>query len=270
MPKRKRKMKLTMLSKLLLAAAAIAVIAVLLFALAPLRGKSHANLQSAAAAAEKSGDYRQAANFYAEAALKAAPTLRLHEAQKGQALSPAVWQSEIEKYMKWLAEPSNVSGAALGEALGGLARSVEQFESDNTVNTPTPQPPRPLDSLSAFTREWNQAFIPPPPGTVDWDALVKSAYDRKFSIIRLKSPMNYVYEVSIISRKTMHRVHFTLYSDESLYVPLPPAEYVMVVKSKVEQKDMYWSSAYSAFNISATDEPMLIPMDLKTQVSRKK
>jgi hypothetical protein len=229
-------------------------------------GKSQAKLQSAAAA-EQSGDYRQAANLFAAAALEAAPTIRLHEAQKGQALQPSVWQSEIEKYMKWLAEPSGASGAALGEALGGLARCVEKFEADNTAHTP---PLRPLDTLPAFAREWNHAFNPPPPGNIDWDALVKSAYDKKFSILRLTSPMKYVYDVSIVSRKNMRRVNFTLYSESSLYVPLPPADYVMVVKSTVEfQKGEYWSSAYTAFNISVGGEPALIPMDMKTKVSRK-
>jgi hypothetical protein len=229
-------------------------------------GKSQAKLQSAAAA-EKSGDYRQAANLFAAAALEVAPTIRLHEAQKGQALQPSVWQSEIEKYMKWLAEPSGGSGAALGEALNGLVRCVEKFESANTANTP---PTQPLDSLLAFAREWNHAFNPPPPGNIDWDALVKNAHGKKFSILRLTSPMKYVYDVSVVSRKTMHRVNFTLYSESSLYVPLPPAEYVMIVKSTVEfQKGEYWSSDYSAFNIGVGGEPALIPMDMKTKVSRK-
>jgi hypothetical protein len=228
--------------------------------------KSQAKLQSAAAA-EKSGDYRQAANPFAGAALEAAPTIRLHEAQKGQALQPSVWQSEIEKYMKWLTEPSGGSGAALGEALNGLVRCVEKFESDNTVHTP---PPQPLDTLPAFTREWNHAFNPPPPGNIDWGALVKSAHDKKFSILRLTSPMKYVYDVSIVSRKNMHRVNFTLYSESNLYVPLPPADYVMIVKSTVDfQKGEYWSSDYTAFNINVGGEPALITMDVKTKVSRK-
>jgi len=266
MPKRKRKMKLTGLSKLLLAIVALSVIGALVLTLAPFRGKFQDKLQ-AAAAAEKSGDYRQAANHFAAAALKAAPAMRLHEAQKGQALAPAVWLSEIEKYMKWLTEPSAVSGATLGEALGGLTRCVEQFESDNTANT---LPIQPLDTLPAFAREWNQAFNPPPPGTVNWDALIKSAHDGKFSILRLSSPMNYVYEISIVSRKNMHSVNFTLYSESNLYVPIPPADYVMIVKSTRDfQKGEYWSSDYSVFNINATDEPALIPMDMKTKVWRK-
>jgi len=269
MRKHKRKMKLTTLSKLLLAAAAIAVAAVLYFTIAPGRGKSPAELQSAAADAEKSGDYRLSADLFAAAALKATPSMRLHEAHKGQAsnIKPSVWRGEIEKYMKWLAEPS---GAAGGAALDGLLRCVEKFEPENTANA---QPPQPLDTLPAFTREWNQAFNPPPSEMVEWGALVNDAYGRKFSILCLASPMNYVYDVAIVSRKNTRGVNFTLYSESKVYVPLPPAEYVMLVQSKLEQKmgqkDMLWKSAYSAFTVAVADEPALMPIDLKTKVWRK-
>jgi hypothetical protein len=182
-------------------------------------------------------------------------------------IDPSLWQREIEKYTKWLTEAAPPKDNALRDALAGLDRASPRFESDNSANI---APGKPFDSLPAFTTLWNQAFNPPPPGAIDWDGIVARAWGGKFSVARFSSPMNYVYEVSVLSRKTWHRVSFTLYSESSVLVPLPPAEYTVIVRSLIEQqKGQRWTSEYTAFSLSVTDEPSLIAMDFKTRVARR-
>ena len=221
----------------------------------------------AAVGAENSGDYRQAAGLFAALALESAPALRLPEAQKGKVMQPHLWQSEMDKYMKWLIEPAPQKTNVLRDALDGLNRCVARFEPDNTAHTP---PAKTLDSLPAFTQQWNLAFNPPPPGTIDWNAIVQQAEGKKFSVLRLSAGQSYTYEISVVSRKTWRRVGFTLYHESQLYVPLPPADYVIIVRSSVDfQQGQRWLSTFSAITLNVTDEPSLIAIDLRTKVAKK-
>jgi len=222
----------------------------------------------AAVGAENSGDYRKAAGLFAALALESAPALHLPEAQKGKVMQPRLWQGEMEKYMDWLAGPAPQTTGILVSSLDGFARCAPRFEQDNTAHT---QPAKPLDSLPAFTQQWNLAFNPPQQqGVIDWDAVVRQAADKNFSVLRLSSAPTYTYEVSVVSRRTWRRVSFTLYPESQLYVPLPPAEYVIIVKSSVDfQKGQSWFSEFSAINLGVTDAKSLIAMDLKTKIVKK-
>jgi hypothetical protein len=220
-----------------------------------------------AAAAENGGKYREAAALYAALAIEAAPAHKLPDAQKGKVVQPALWQGELEKYVKWLTEPAAPHGGTLKSALDGLDRCATRFEADNTAHSPQRKP---LDTLPAFVAQWNTAFNPPPPNIIDWEAIVKNAFNKKFSILQLSAPMNYTYDASIVSRKTSRRIIFTLYAENKILVPLPQGEYTMLVKSTVEfQKGQHWVSEYTAFPITVDGTPSLISMDLKTKVARK-
>ncbi len=235
-------------------------------------GNTQSKLQSAAGA-ENSGKYKEAAALYAALVLEYAPSHRLPEAQKGKVVQPALWQGEIEKYVKWLTEPSAPFGGTLKNALEGLERCAPRAEADNSA---TAAPPKPIDSLPAFVTLWNTAFNPPPPGTIDWDAIFKNAYSKKFSILQITAPINYTYEINIVSRKTSRRIIFTQYPstpDEKsqISIPLPEGEYTVIVKSSVDfQKGQYWNSEYTALpTLTVGAEPSIINMSLKTTVNRK-
>jgi hypothetical protein len=244
----------------------VTVVCVLAFSLAAGCANPESKLK-AAAGAENSGDYRQAAELFAALALESAPALRLPEAQKGKVMQPPLWQSEMDKYMKWLIEPAPQKTNVLRDALDGFNRCAPRFEQDNTAHT---APAKPLDSLPAFTQQWNLAFNPPPPGTIDWNAIVQQAEGKKFSVLRLSAGQSYTYEINVVSRKTWRRVGFTLYPESQLYVPLPPADYVIIVRSSVDfQQGQHWLSDFSAINLSVTGEPSLIAMDLRTKVTKK-
>jgi hypothetical protein len=223
-----------------------------------------------ATGAENGGNYREAASLYAAIALNASPALKLPEAQKGKVMQPKLWQSEIEKYIKGLTVPTalaTTAAVAFRGALDGLDRCSPRFETDNTAHIAQT---RRLDSLSAFTELWNAAFNPPPPGAIDWDAVVKSAFNKKFSILQLSAPISYSYEVSIVSRKTSRMVTLTLFAENKMLVPLPEGEYTMLVKSSVDfQQGQRWVSEYTALPVAVGGAPELIPMDLKTKVARK-
>jgi len=236
-------------------------------------GGAQGKLDSAKSA-ENSGKYREAAALYAEIALKTAPAHTLPDAQKGKIVQPALWQGEIEKYMTWLTDASAPFGGTLKTALEGLDRCAPQFEADNSALT---HEPKSLDSLPAFTAQWNTAFNPPPPNTIDWETIVKKAFNQKFSILQLSAPINYTYEVNIVSRKTSRRITFTLYPatpdvKSQILAPLPQGEYTVIVKSSVDfQKGQYWNSDYTTFPvITVTGTPSLIAMDLKTRVIGRK
>jgi len=228
----------------------------------------------AAKGAENSGKYGEAAALYAALAVEAAPAHKLADAQKGKIMQPALWQAEIEKYSAWLTDPAPLDGT-LKTALEGLDRCAPRLEPDNTAHTRQPQP---LDSLPAFTARWNTAFNPPPtPNAIDWDAIVKNAFNKNFSMLQLSAPINYTYDVNIISRKTSRRINFTLYpatpdTKSQIIAPLPPGEYTMIVKSSVEfQKGQHWESDYTGFPvITVNDTPTLIAVDLKTRVAGRK
>ncbi|MDR2578129.1 MAG: hypothetical protein LBC70_04870 [Chitinispirillales bacterium] len=220
-----------------------------------------------AAAAENSGNHREAATLFTAAALRLSPSLRLQEAQKGKVADPSNWLREIEKYKRWLTDPAAQRDNSLGNALDGLVRCAERIESENIINFAEPAP---FDSLPAFTTHWNQAFNPPPAGTIDWNGLVSRAYGQKFSILRVTSPQNYTYEISIVSRKTSRRVNLTLFPESNVNVPLPPAEYIIILRSMVEfQQGQRWTSEYASFNLSVTDEPSLIAANLRTWLPRR-
>jgi len=229
---------------------------------------------NAAKAAENSGKYKEAAGLYAALVLETAPSHRLPEAQKGKVVQPALWQGEIEKYVKWLTEPDAPFGGTLKTALEGLDNCAARIESDNSANI---QQPKPLDSLPAFAALWNKAFNPPQAGTIDWDAIVKNAFGKKFSIVQVSAPVNYTYEVNIVSRKTSRRIIFTQYPstpDEKsqILVPLPDGDYTVIVKSSVDfQQGQHWTSDYTAFPVfSIGSTPGVIGMDLKTRVIGRK
>jgi len=227
----------------------------------------------AAKGAENGGKYGEAAALYAALAIESAPAHRLADAQKGKIMQPALWQAEIEKYMAWLTDPAPLGGT-LKTALDGLDRCTPRFEADNTAHTAQPKP---LDSLNAFAARWNTAFNPPPPNTIDWDAIVKNAFNKNFSMLQLSAPINYTYDVNIISRKTSRRINFTLYpatldTKSQIIAPLPEGEYTLIVKSSVEfQKGQHWESDYTGFPvITVNDTPMVIAIDLRTRVAGKK
>jgi len=233
-------------------------------------GGSQNKLESAKAA-EGGGNCREASALYAALALEAAPAHKLPDAQKGKIMQPALWQGEIEKYTAWLTDPAPVS-VTLKTALDGLERCAPRSESDNTAQTAQPKP---LDSIAAFAAIWNTAFNPPPPGSVDWDAAVKNAFGKKFSMLRLSAPVTYTYDVNIVSRKTSRRINFTLYpatpdSKSQITAPLPEGEYTLIIRSSVDfQKGQRWTSEYTAFPVTIGSSPALIGMDLKTKVVRK-
>jgi len=218
--------------------------------------------------AENSGDHRKAANIYAATALDLSPAIRLHEAQKGKMLPLARWISEVDKYMAWLTENAAPRDNSFREALDGLTRNTEKFESDNTATITTTKN---LDSLNAFAPEWNKAFNPPPSGGPDdWNAVIRRAHEHKFSIIRFASPRDYVYEISIVSRRNARRVNFTLYSETEVFVPLTPGDYSVVMRSTVEfQKGKSWTSDYNVFNLTMPDPPVMMNMEMRTRVARR-
>lgn len=222
----------------------------------------------AAKEAENTGDHRKAANIYAALALEIAPTYRLMEAQKGKVIPPATWIAEADKYMAWLTGAAAPRNDAFRDALDGLARSAAKFESDNNANI---APPKSIDSLNAFAAQWNNAFNPPPSaGPDDWNAVIRRAHEKNFSVLRLSSPKSYVYEVSIVSRKNAHRVNFTLFSESQVFAPLPPGDYSVILRCTVEfQKGTTWTSDYTVFNVTMTDSRALTAMDLKTKVARR-
>jgi hypothetical protein len=221
-----------------------------------------------ATAAENSGKFREGATLYANLALELAPAFSLPEPQKGKVIQPSIWQSDIEKYIKWLTEPQPQKDNTLRQSLDGLGRCAEHLEPDNTIRQSSAKA---LETTGLFTEQWNQAFNPPPPGSIDWPALVKQAEDKKFSVLKLTAPKSYNYDINFISRKTARRVYVKLLAENTLYVPLAPAEYSVIVKSTVEfQKGQQrWSSEYSAFNISVSDTSSLVTVDFRTQVARK-
>ncbi len=252
----------------------IAVLAVVAVAVVLLTGLGCGNSRDklvSAAAAETNGKPREAAALYAAFALETAPAHKLPDAQKGKIMQPALWRGEIEKYMAWLTEPAPTNGS-LKNALDGLERCVTRFESDNTAQAAQPKP---LDSLPAFTTRWNAAFNPPPPNSIDWDAVVKNAFNKNFSMLQLSAPITYTYDINIISRKTSRRINFTLYpatpdTKSQITAPLPEGEYTLIISSSVDfQKGQHWTSEYAAFPITITATPTLITMDLKTKVIRK-
>jgi len=230
------------------------------------------NRLESAKAAEGGGKYREASALYAALALEAAPAHKLPDAQKGKIVQPPLWQGEIEKYTAWLTDPAAPSGDMLKTALDGLERCAARFESDNTAQTAQPKP---LDSLTAFAARWNEAFNPPPPNSIDWDAIVKNAFNKNFSMLQLSAPITYTYDVNIVSRKTSRRINFTLYpatpdTKSRIIAPLPEGEYTLIIKSSVDfQKGQHWTSEYTAFPITVGASPTLIGMDLKTKVNRK-
>jgi hypothetical protein len=225
---------------------------------------------NSATGAENRGSYREAAGLYAALVLNTAPALKLPEAQKGKVMQPKLWQGELEKYIKWLTEPAALAAATavtLKSALDGLDRCSPRIETDNFAHISATKR---LDSLPEFTGRWNTAFNPPPPGAIDWDAVVKSAFNKKFSILQLSAPVSYTYEVNIVSRKTSRMVAFTLFAENKMLVPLPSGEYTMIVKSSVDfQQGRRWFSEHTAFPVAVGGEPEFIPMDLKTKVARK-
>ncbi|MCL2183491.1 MAG: hypothetical protein FWB85_08490 [Chitinispirillia bacterium] len=231
-------------------------------------GGSQAKLQEAKTA-ENSGDHRKAANIYAALALELSPTYRLMEAQKGKVIPAPTWIAEAEKYIAWLTDAATPRDAAgFREALDGLTRSAKQFEADNTAHTAVSKN---LDSLNAFAPQWNSAFNQPrDAGPDDWNAVIRRAHEKKFSVLRLSSPKNYVYEVSIVSRKNARRVNFTLFSESQIFAPLPPGDYSVIIRSTVEfQKGTTWTSDYTVFNVTMTEERALTAMDIKTKVARR-
>jgi hypothetical protein len=220
-----------------------------------------------AKAAENTGDHRQAANLYGALVLRTSHTLRLHEASKGKMLPSARWLGEINKYIAWLTETAAPRNDVFREALDGLARAAERFDADNTASAPVTQP---LETLPAFTREWNNAFNPPPTGETEWTELVGGAFNQNFSVLRIGSPRSYVYDISVVSRKNARRVNFTLFSESHLHIPLPPGEYAVVLRSNVSfQQGKMWISDFTLFDISVPNTPSLISMDLRTSVARR-
>jgi hypothetical protein len=230
-------------------------------------GNPQAKLQNAKEA-EKAGDHRKAANLYAALAFDLSPSIRLHEPQKGKMLPLARWISEVDKYIAWLTDNAAARDNAFREALDGLTRCAEKVEKDNNANIAATIS---LDSLNAFALEWNKAFNPPPTsGPDDWNAVVRRAHGHKFSVLRFASPKNYVYEISAVSRRNARRVNFTLYSESQVFVPLPPGDYSVVVRSTVEfQKGKSWTSDYTVFNLTMPDPPVLMTMDMRTRVARR-
>jgi len=251
----------------------VAAVAAIFVVFAVLKCGNPQGKLNSAKAAENSGKYREAAALYAALALEDAPSHKLPDAQKGKIIQPPLWQGEIEKYMAWLTESSAASGVTFKSALEGLDRCAPRFESDNTAHA---KEPKTLDSLPAFATQWNTAFNPPPPGTIDWESIVKNAFDKKFSILQLAAPVNYTYEVNVVNRKTSRRITFTLYpatpdTKSQILAPLPEGEYTIIVRSTVDfNKDQHWVSDYTAFPTVTVDQnPSLIAMDLRTKVVRK-
>jgi hypothetical protein len=223
---------------------------------------------SEAVAAENTGNYRDGATLYADLALKLSPIYKLPEPQKGKTIQPSIWQADVEKYIKWLTEPQPQKNNILRQSLDGLDRCAEQLEQDNVLRQTSAKP---LETTGAFTAQWNQAFNPPLSGAIDWVALTKQAEDNKFSVYKLTAPKSYSYDLNFVSRKTARRVYVKLLAENTLYVPLAPGEYSLIVKSSVEfqNRQQRWSSEYSAFSISVTDTASLVEMNFRTQAARK-
>ena len=230
--------------------------------------KNYKTMLEEAVAAENSGEHRQATQLFAEIALGNSPSLRLIEPQLGQIIQPDRWQREVEKFIQWLTEPATQkSNTFLRDALNGLNRAAAQFESSNIARTAAPAP---FDTPAAFAEQWNRAFNPPPTGDSNRNAVIKQATDNNFSILRLTAPQSYRYDISVISRKTSRRMVFTLFAESSVLLPLPPADYIIVLRSRVDfQQGQHWVSEYSAFNLTVTDEQSLIAMDFRTSVPRR-
>jgi hypothetical protein len=229
------------------------------------------NKLAEASAAENTGGFQNGANLYADLALKLAPVYNLPDSKTGRNVSikPSVWQSDIEKYITWLTEPLPQKNNILRQALDGLDRCVEHLEQNNYIRQSSANP---ILTTAAFNEQWNKAFNPPmTTGVIDWDALTKQAEDKKFSVYKMTAPKSYSYDIHLISRKTARRVYVKLLAENTLYVPLAPAEYSVIVKSTVEfQKGQQrWTSDYSALNITVTDTMSLVSIDFKTQAARK-
>ncbi|MDR0330724.1 MAG: hypothetical protein LBH93_03325 [Chitinispirillales bacterium] len=247
-------------------AAAVTALLAALFAFSGCGGAQ--GKMDSAALAENSGNFSEASAMYAALALEAAPAHKLPEAQRGKILQLQLWLNEVDKYVKWLTEPAIPKGNTLKEALNGLDRCAPRLEPDNTARTARALP---IDTLPAFTAQWNAAFNPPPLGGIEWEGAVLQAMNKKFSVLQLSAAASYVYDISIISRKTSRRVTFTLYPESKISIPLPPGDYSMIAKSSVDfpQGGGHWSSGYTAFPISMNQTPSLVAMDMKTKVARK-
>jgi len=219
-----------------------------------------------ASQAEKSGDIPKALKIYTAVARKAAPALKFPDSKRGKITAPAAWKEEVERYLTEISESAAKPNNHLAAALEGLNRCMERTESDNSASFP---PIKPLDDR-AFTELLNQTFTPPPPGSTDWNAVVTFANKNKFSILRISSPKSYVYEISVVSRGASRRIDFTLYSESSLNIPLPPGDYSIIVRSSVTfQQGKYWKSDFSAFSVNIPAEPSLVAMNLRTSVTRR-
>jgi hypothetical protein len=223
---------------------------------------------SEASAAENTGNFRDGATLYADLALRLSPVYKLPEPQKGKTIQPSIWLADVEKYIKWLTEPQPQRNNFLRQSLDGLDRCSEQLEHDNAIRQTSSKP---LETTAAFTAQWQQAFNPPLSGGAEWAALTKQAEDGKFSVYKLTAPKSYSYDLNFVSRKTARRVYVKLLAENTLYVPLAPGEYSLIVKSSVEfqNRQQRWASEYSAFNVSVTDTASLVEMNFRTQAARK-
>ncbi|MCL2689113.1 MAG: hypothetical protein FWE57_04620 [Chitinispirillia bacterium] len=216
--------------------------------------------------AEKSGDIAKAVKIYRGIINRSAPIVRFPDSKRGKVLAPELWKDKVQKYLTGVSEPSAKPNAAAVAALTGLERCMELRENDNSAQI---HPPKPLDE-NAFNALFNSIFPPPAGGLAEWSGITSFVNQRNFSVLQISSPVNYTYELSVVSRTASRRVNYTLYPESKLELPLPAGDYSVILKSSVTfQKGKRWTSEYSTFALNIPPEPSLVAMNLRTRVVRK-
>lgn len=215
---------------------------------------------------ENQGKHEEAVQAYAAFLLKAAVQLKPPETALARTLPPEEYRERVAEYVDGVRSDRPAAPEDVAAALAGVDRCAAAFKQ---VNFSTLHTAHPLDT-PGYAEQWRNAFFP---GMMPLDtshtSLIRAAYADGLSFVRISSRRSYGYEGVLLHRGTGAGSSFYLYAENSVHIPTPPGEYLLVLRAVATfPSGGTWYSPYSALPVTVPEEVSMVGFTMNTVVEK--
>lgn len=218
--------------------------------------------------AEVTGKMDEALGLYVETLHKTTSSVEIPDVSRSKFVEPALWKKEIEKHIVWLHMPAERIHQDYHNSVEGVLRCIEKVHTENSLAKVK------VSTLKAdqYASEWKSLFYAPlvqPDLSVN--AIIEKNFADKFSIIKISTPKNYTYEISLYNKASGKRTYFKIYPESNNAALVLPGEYLIICRSTITfQTNQVWYSKYSVFPITVPDQASIITAELRTSVAKER
>jgi len=225
-----------------------------------------------ASLAESKGEWDKAAAKYTEALFKVVKGIGLPDKNRARVLSTDAWNNEMRQYLAWITVTTPADKRSVREAqeiLDKLRGVCGRTQNVHYISN---------DSLFEYAEEWqmaedwDRAFFPPNATIIkNPSALIRAARTAGVSVLRIRAPTSYAFDLSLVDLGTWKRTDFTLApEDETAVLVRPHAPYLLICSSTVEFPDgKIWRSPKNLIDLQSPDKSSLRTFVLAGRVIRQ-